>query len=114
MAFDCTVIAIADADSLRCANKTRVRIAGIEANERNGTCHIERCPAMPYHQAKAIVWRMTYRRTLRCEALGRSYKRTVARCTFADGRDLRCAVVASGAAVDWPRYIVRYRLGECR
>lgn len=109
----CLVAAAVDGDTLRCADGTRLRIAGIEANERNSTCHIERCPAMLYAQAKRVVWAMTVGKTLRCVPLGRSYKRIVARCTFADGRDLRCAVVASGAAVHWPVYVRRYRLGGC-
>ena len=112
MDFPCEVVAIADADTIRCRSGLRVRVAGIEANERNGTCHIERCPAMPYAQAKRVVWAMTVGRTLRCTPVGKSYQRTVARCTL-NGRDLRCQINATGAAVDWPRYVKQYRLEKC-
>ena len=110
----CLVAAVTDGDTLRCQTGERVRIAGIEANELRGGCHIARCPAMPGPEARRVVERLTLRRTLSCEPVGRSYSRIVARCSFADGRDLRCAIVRAGAAVDWPAFVQRYGLGGCR
>jgi len=37
--FMCTVRYITDGDTLRCADGTRVRISGINAREKDGTCN---------------------------------------------------------------------------
>lgn len=113
MIFLCLVAAVTDGDTLRCQTGERVRIAGIEANELRGGCHVARCAAMPGPEARRIVSRLVLHRTLSCEPVGRSYGRIVARCSFSDGRDLRCAVLRAGAAVDWARYVVRYGLAPC-
>ena len=112
--IQCEVASVADADTLRCANGTRVRIAGIEANERKGGCHLPVCPPLPAARAKPIAERLVLRKTLKCQPVGTSYRRTVARCTLPDGRSLSCALIASGAAVKWPSYWRRYNMGECR
>lgn len=52
------------------------------------------------------------RKTLDCEATGKSYSRVVARCRLPDGRSLSCAAIASCAAVHWDRYWRQYRMGE--
>lgn len=110
----CVVASVTDADTIRCSSGVAIRIAGIEANERNGTCHIERCPTMLYPEAKAIVESLTLRRTLSCVPVGRSHKRIVARCSFADGSDLRCSINSTGATLDWPKFVRRYGLEKCR
>ena len=109
----CLVAAVTDGDTLRCQSGERVRIAGVEANELRGGCHVARCAAMPGPEARRVVSRLVLHRTLSCEPVGRSYRRIVARCSFADGRDLRCAIVRAGAAVDWPNYVKKYNLRNC-
>lgn len=39
----CIVVYVTDGDTLRCTDGTRIRIAGIEAREKSGRCHIARC-----------------------------------------------------------------------
>lgn len=109
----CEVIAVHDGDTLRCQDGRRIRIAGIEARELSGACHIARCAPATGQQARDVLWRLTYRQTLACEAVGASYRRIVARCRV-NGVDVRCAMIRAGAAVDWPAYSKRYRLEVCR
>ncbi|MBX9816224.1 MAG: hypothetical protein K2X76_16110 [Sphingomonas sp.] len=113
IAFLCLVIAVHDGDTLRCASGERVRIAGIESNELRGGCHLPRCAPLSGPEARAVATRLVLRRTLHCEALGRSYNRVVASCTL-DQRDIGCAFVAAGAAIEWPHYRRKFRLGPCR
>lgn len=114
LTFLCLVSAIPDADSLTCADGTRIRIAAISALERNGECNsVPSCPTMRHAQAQPIVARMTLGKRLSCVQVGKSYNRIVARCSFADGHDLGCAIIASGAAVDWPKYRRQYGLPGC-
>ena len=105
--FTCTVTAAGDGDTIT-----------VEANELRGGCHIAVCPAMPARQAQRVVSRLTLHQRLTCQPVGRSYQRVVARCTFVGsiGKpiDLSCAAIAAGAAVRWPAYWTRYRMGECR
>ena len=111
--FTCPAPTVTDADTIRCG-AVRIRIAGITALERDGSCNsAPDCAAMPYREARAVVQRIVYRQRLTCTPLGRSYRRIVAQCRFDDGRDLGCAIVASGAAVWWPAYRARYRLPPC-
>lgn len=110
--FLCLALAI-DGDTIACRNGPHARVAGVEANELHGGCHLNACPAMPGPDARRVMSRLVDGKTLHCEAVGRSFKRLVAVCTLPDGRDLRCALVASGAAVDWPGYVRRYRLVRC-
>ena len=113
MFFLCLVSQVHDGDTLRCATGERVRIAGIEANELRGGCHLSHCAAGTGVQARQIARRMLLGQSLRCQALGQSYRRVVASCDLA-GRDVGCELVAQGAAVTWPAYRIRYRLGPCR
>lgn len=84
-----------DGDTMR-AGDLRIRIWGIDAPERGE----------PGYRASTEALRsLITGRTLQCEAVDIDrYGRTVARCTLPDGRDLACALVAMGAADDWPRY----------
>lgn len=110
--FLCLALAI-DGDTLSCRNGPHVRIAGIEANELHGGCHLASCPAMPGPEARDTMAAMVDGKTLRCLPLGRSYRRIVASCRLPDGRELRCALLAPGAAVRWQAYERRYGLGAC-
>lgn len=115
LAFACYVAAVADADTIRCRSGTRVRIAGISARERDGSCNSPRCPVMRPAEARPIVERLTHRRKLTCQSVGRSYGRVVADCRLPEGGWLSCAVLASGAAVRWDRYWRDYKMGNrCR
>lgn len=112
-AFLCTVASVTDADTFRCVDGTRIRLAGVEANERKGGCHLPVCPKLPHAQAKPIAERLILGKTLRCVQVGTSYRRIVASCSL--GRlDIRCALIRTGAVVDWVEYSRRYRLGGCR
>ena len=110
--FLCLVAQVHDGDTLRCASGERIRIAGIEANELRGGCHLLRCAAGTGIQAREIARQMLLGQSLRCQALGQSYRRVVASCQVA-GRDVGCDLVRRGAAVEWPSYRIRYRLGPC-
>ena len=113
--FICTVAAVTDADTIRCADGTRVRIAGINAREKDGSCRPGApCPAMRHAQAQPIVERLTLHKRLSCQPVDRSFKRIVATCRLPSGADLSCAIIASGAALRWESYWRRYRMGVCR
>jgi endonuclease YncB( thermonuclease family) len=110
----CLVVAVTDADTIRCADGTRIRIAAINAREKDGSCiRNAPCPAMRHEQAKPIVERMTVGRTLRCVPVGVSYRRVVADCRLPDGRSLSCSIVAARAASWWASFATRYRMGGC-
>ncbi|MBM3333394.1 hypothetical protein FJY63_01915 [Candidatus Sumerlaeota bacterium] len=105
----CLVVAASDADTVRCADGRRVRLAGISALERDGSCNSRPyCPAMRHKQAQPIAARLTLGRTIAFRVVGKSYDRDVG-----ENKALRCALVQSGAAVEWPRYMRRYRLRGC-
>lgn len=128
--FLCTPVALWDADGpIWCKEGPRIRIAGIAARESDGTClRNHPCPAMGPQEARqrtieAMGARVTGKRRtghltvtgpmMQCRAYGRSAKRVVASCTVG-GRDLGCAIIASGAAVEWPRYWRQYGLPPCK
>lgn len=108
----CTPIAIHDADTFRCQTGERIRIAGIEASELHGGCHLPRCAPLDGQQARSVAMRLLYRQTLSCTPVGRSWGRIVATCRL-NGRDVGCQLVAMGAAVEWPAYRRRYGLEPC-
>jgi endonuclease YncB( thermonuclease family) len=111
MMFVCLVAAVVDADTLRCDDGQRLRIAGISARERDGSCNSPVCPAMRHRQARPLVESLVLRRRLTCRSVGQSYGRVVASCELPAGGSLSCAVIASGAAVRWDRY---WRGPRCR
>jgi endonuclease YncB( thermonuclease family) len=112
--LSCVPAAVTDADTLRCEDGTRIRIAGINAREKDGSCiRNAPCPPMRHGQAKPVVERLVLGKTLRCQQVGMSYRRVVASCRLPDGRDLACSIVRTGAADWWPAYVRRYRLGRC-
>lgn len=109
----CLVAALHDADTLTCATGERIRLAGIEASELHGGCHLPRCAPLDGQAARAVATRLLLRQTLACEPLGTSWRRIVARCSL-NGRDVGCALISLGAAAPWPKYRQRYGLGECK
>lgn len=112
--FLCLVVAVTDADTIRCASGERIRIAAINAREKDGSC-IPNAPCVPTHhaQAKPAVERLAMGRTLRCRQVGVSYRRIVADCALPNGAGLSCAIVRSGAAAWWPKYARQYRMRGC-
>lgn len=120
--FACVMIApgyVHDGDTIRCADGTRIRIAGIQAPDFEDTepCRAGRadyvCSNAQANRSQAIVQRLVWQQTLSCLPVGRSYARVVARCRLPDGRDLSCAAIAAGAATRWERYWRSYRMGAC-
>lgn len=101
-AFACQVVKVYDGDSLTCADRTKVRLAAIDAPELNGTCHGKRgrvCTPGDGKQSRDTLGRLAMGRMLQCEKVGVSYRRTVARC-LVGGLDISCEMVARGQAVE--------------
>jgi endonuclease YncB( thermonuclease family) len=118
--FACEVVRVHDGDGpLWCANGVKIRVAGIQAPdfEDAGPCRAGRaefvCSNAQAERCRVIVERLTLHRSLTCEPFGKSYDRVVARCRFADGRDLACTIIAVGAATRWDRYWRGYKLPDC-
>lgn len=109
-----------DGDTIRCADGTRIRIAGVQAPDYEDTepCRQHRaeytCSNAAADRSRIIVERLTINRTLTCQPLGQSYARVVASCKFADGRDLSCAILKAGAATRWDSYWRRYNMPDCQ
>lgn len=92
---------ITDGDTFRCDGQ-RIRLEGIDAPEMPGHCRKGRsCTPGDPHAAKNYLESIS-RGSVTCRPIKKdAYGRTVARCE-AGGRDLSCAMIASGHAV--PRY----------
>ena len=114
--FDCRVASVHDGDTMRCADGTRVRLQGIDANELDGSCH-HLCARMPAIAARALLIQLTLGQVASCLATGRSYRRMVAWCSVmtASGRpvDLSCELVSRQAAIVWRKFDPRGRLDHC-
>ncbi|WP_152997853.1 thermonuclease family protein [Sphingomonas sp. WG] len=118
--FTCTVTRVHDGDGpLWCAEGPKVRIAGVQAPDfasatpcRQGRAEYV-CSDVRARASQRTVSALVLRRRLTCQALEPSYNRIVARCRLPDGRDLACAITASGAATRWDRYWRRYHLDPC-
>lgn len=109
--FTCTVASITDGDTLRCreleadGKQIRVRLSGIAARERDGSCSANHpCPAASADAATAELTRLTGDGPLLCRQTGTTFSRRAAFCANAAGTDLSCAMVASGTAAKWERY----------
>lgn len=120
--FTCTPVAVYDGDGpIWCAEGPHVRISGIAAREADGTCRRNQpCPAASAEAARdALVNLLGGPRGRRATGhnvadhfadvgkmvvVGSGGNRTGAWCTLADGRDLSCAMVATGTVLRWARY----------
>jgi endonuclease YncB( thermonuclease family) len=107
------VVSVYDGDTFKLANGVSIRAAGIDANEMNGSCH-HQCATMTAKQSRDWLSNRILGTVVRCQPVGRSYQRIVARCKFADGTDLACASIAAGSAVRWDYYWNRQHMGICR
>ena len=124
--FACTPTLVYDGDGpVTCAEGPRLRLVGIAARERDDSCRPgQPCPAASGMAAtRALVdllggSRGTVRYygspfahvrvaapTMRCLSTGAaSGNRTGASCTMADGRNLSCAMLATGTVLRWDRF----------
>jgi endonuclease YncB( thermonuclease family) len=104
-AFSCSVWYVHDGDTFRCTNGTRIRVAGIDAREVDGSCAPGHpCASAPPEKATAALKRLVEGQTLTCEPNGTTYNRVAAFCRRPDGVDVSCAMMASGTVARWPRY----------
>lgn len=109
--FSCTVSSVTDGDTFRCAEtgqdgrQIRVRLSGVAARERDGSCSPGHpCPAATAEAATAELQRLALGQSLTCRDVGSTYGRVAAFCERSDGVDLSCAMVESGTALKWDRY----------
>ena len=116
--FPCTVAAISDGDTFRCAEEgedgrpIRIRLSGVAARESDGSCSPGHpCPSASAEAAAAELRSLAFGRTLSCRETGSTYGRIAAFCARDDGTDLSCAMVASGTAERWERYWGDHRCG---
>lgn len=107
-AIICHVVKVHDADTIRCANGQIVRLAGVNARERDGSCNHRPCPRMRHAQAHPIAQRLMLGKSIRFRIVGRSGNRLVG-----ENYAVRCALFRTGAAVPWTQWQRRYRLATC-
>lgn len=95
---------VTDGDTIR-FGPTRVRLHGIQAPEMD---------TADGARARAALATLIGAGEVSCEDTGeRSYRRVVARCFDAQGRDLSEQMVREGWATDWPRFSGgRYALAQ--
>ena len=114
--FDCRVTSVHDGDTMRCADGTRVRLQGIDANELDGSCHTT-CAQLSASAARDHLSGLALGKPAQCLSTGKSYRRVTAWCAVArpngSAIDLSCAQVAAGAAVIWRRFDPSHRLDQC-
>ena len=97
-AFICTIAWVIDGDTFICRGGRHVRLAGIDAPELEACPRWRQCTPGDAHASLRNLVRIAAGRTASCEAVGRSYSRTLAFCAI-DGRELNCAQVTGGYAV---------------
>jgi endonuclease YncB( thermonuclease family) len=103
--FSCVVASVHDGDTMRCQDGTRVRLAGIDARELNGSCAPGHpCAAAPAEAATARLEQLALGWSFTCEDEGKTYNRRAGFCRRSDGLDLSCAMLASGTVALWSRY----------
>ena len=121
----CTAVAVYDGDGpVWCEEGWKLRIGGIAAREIDETCKLNHpCPAASGASARNALVELLGGGTgrlstghitispiaLNCEMTGRSHDRLTAWCTLPDGRDLSCAMIASGTALVWDKYWKQHR-----
>jgi len=100
-AFQATVTAVHDGDTLTLDTGQRVRLWGVDAPETKS----RRWAAQPGADgARDALAAMTMMQIVEVEQKGRSYDRIVAVVTLADGRNVSGELVAAGWAWVEPRY----------
>lgn len=83
---------------------TRIRLWGVDAPERE---------ELGFDEATQALAALVAGQTLSCEHVDTDrYLRIVARCYFADGRDLSQAMIDSGAAREYLRFTQGYYSGQ--
>lgn len=114
--FVCTVASVTDGDTFRCvetgadARQIRVRLSGVAARERDGSCRRDHpCPAASAEAATNALETLVVGQQLECRQVGTSYKRRAAFCRREDGTDLSCAMVQTGTVARWDRYWENHR-----
>jgi len=129
--FTCTTIAVWDGDGpVWCAEGPKLRLSGIAAREHDETCRDgQPCPAASGRAARdALVLLLGGPKglrpeghvkvagvTLACTSEGSARgDRTAAWCTLPDGRELSCAMIATGTALRWARYDLGDRCHSAR
>jgi len=78
--FTCHVVSVHDGDTMRCADGTRVRLQGIDANEMDGSCHHE-CASLSAIAARDYLGWLASGKTALCSPTGTSYRRVTAWCS---------------------------------
>lgn len=123
----CTAVSVWDGDGpIHCREGWKLRLHGLAARELSGECR----PGHPCPDASGVAARdalvallggTAQRRSpdghillaapvrLRCQITGGSYGRLTGWCELPGGRDLSCAMVASGTALRWPRHWGKHR-----
>lgn len=118
-AFFCLVASVHDGDTFTCSDRTKVRIAGVQAPDFTDTDPCKRgapgyiCDNDAARRSQRIIVATIKGKTLYCRQVDKSWSRAVAVCTLPDGGDLSCSAISSGAAVRWDRYWRRYRMAPC-
>ncbi len=119
--FVCTPVAVWDGDGpVWCAEGPKLRLAGIAAREKDGSCRPgQPCPTASGTDARDTLvillggakgqWADGHIKVtgpaLHCLSAGQGKgSRTAAWCLFPDGRNLSCAMIASGKALRWESY----------
>lgn len=127
----CTPALVYDADTLTCADGTKLRIAGVNGQELKGLpCPRDYpCPTMRPEPARRELVRIlggtiTGKRptghliirapAFRYRVVDHNRDRLIAVVTLGNGRDLRCALLRSGAVARWMKFERRYRLPACQ
>ena len=99
------VTRVYDGDTLTLADRTKVRLWGIDAPERRQEC--EAASGRPYpcgERAQQALEALALNREVVCEVKDIDrYHRTVGRCEV-DGMDLGALLVRGGLAVDYRQY----------
>ena len=80
-AFSCSVVSITDGDTLRCADGTRIRIAGIDAPLVSACRAGRKCVDGDAAALKRSLAAVASGQTLSCRPVGTSYNRVVAFCS---------------------------------
>jgi endonuclease YncB( thermonuclease family) len=109
--FTCTVASITDGDTFRCVEgdatgrQIRIRISGVDAREKDGTCAPGHpCATASAEAATQELQQLVSGQVLSCDPVGNTYGRVSAWCYRADGTDVSCAMMASGTVARWWKY----------